>query len=138
MALDIGGRRIGVAVSDPTRTLASPLTTLHAQPRSTVFSRIRRLLEEQEATALVVGLPVSLNGAIGPQAREVQQFVEELRPLIEIPIHFVDERLTSVAADRMMSELGIRPEKRKERIDQVAASLILQDFLDADGRNRRE
>ncbi|HMO58404.1 MAG TPA: Holliday junction resolvase RuvX, partial [Roseiflexaceae bacterium] len=65
-------------------------------------------------------------------------FVEELRPLIEIPIHFVDERLTSVAADRMMSELGIRPEKRKERIDQVAASLILQDFLDADGRNRRE
>jgi putative Holliday junction resolvase len=131
MALDVGERRIGVALSDPTRTLASPLTTIRAVPRSTALKRILTLIRDYQVTALVVGLPLTMNGDIGPQATLVQQFVDELRPLIDIPISFVDERLTTVAAERMMIDLKIKPEQRRARIDEVAASIILQDFLDS-------
>ncbi len=131
MALDVGERRIGVALSDPTRMLASPLTTIRAVPRSTALKRILTLIRDYQVTALVVGLPLTMNGDIGPQATLVQQFVDELRPLIAIPITFVDERLTTVAAERMMIDLKIKPEQRRARIDEVAASIILQDFLDS-------
>jgi putative Holliday junction resolvase len=131
MALDVGERRIGVALSDPTRMLASPLTTIRAVPRSTALKRILTLIRDYQVTALVVGLPLTMNGDIGPQATLVQQFVDELRPLIAIPIAFVDERLTTVAAERMMIDLKIKPEQRRARIDEVAASIILQDFLDS-------
>lgn len=131
MALDVGERRIGVALSDPTRMLASPLTTIRAVPRSTALKRILTLIRDYQVTALVVGLPLTMNGDIGPQPTLVQQFVDELRPLIDIPIFFVDERLTTVAAERMMIDLKIKPEQRRARIDEVAASIILQDFLDS-------
>jgi putative Holliday junction resolvase len=113
MALDVGERRIGVALSDPTRMLASPLTTIRAVPRSTALKRILTLIRDYQVTALVVGLPLTMNGDIGPQATLVQQFVDELRPLIDIPIFFVDERLTTVAAERMMIDLKIKPEQRR-------------------------
>lgn len=131
LALDVGERRIGVALSDPTRTLASPLTTIRAVPRSTALKRILTLVRDYEVTGLVIGLPLTMNGDVGPQATLVQQFVDELRPLLDIPIFFVDERLTTVAAERMMIDLKIKPEQRRARIDEVAASIILQDFLDA-------
>lgn len=131
LALDVGERRIGVALSDPTRTLASPLTTIRAVPRSTALKRILTLVRDYEVTALVIGLPLTMNGDVGPQATLVQQFVDELRPLLDIPIFFIDERLTTVAAERMMIDLKIKPEQRRARIDEVAASIILQDFLDA-------
>jgi len=131
MALDVGERRIGVALSDPTRMLASPLTMIRAVPRSTALKRILTLIRDYQVTTLVVGLPLTMNGDIGPQATLVQQFVDELRPLIAIPIAFVDERLTTVAAERMMIDLKIKPEQRRARIDEMAASIILQDFLDS-------
>jgi putative Holliday junction resolvase len=131
MALDVGQRRIGVALSDPTRTLASPLLTLHAAPRARAFQRIAALVQEHAVAELVLGLPLTMSGEIGPQARDVQSFAEELRQTLTIPMHLFDERLTSAAAERMMADLGIRPEQRKARIDEVAASIILQDFLDS-------
>lgn len=131
MALDVGERRIGVALSDPTRALATPLTTIRAESRATALKRIVTLIRDHEVTALVVGLPLTMSGDIGPQATLVQQFVDELRQVIEIPLYFVDERLTTVAAERMMIDLKLKPEQRKARIDEVAASIILQDFLDA-------
>ncbi len=131
MALDVGERRIGVALSDPTRTLAAPLTTIRAEPRTTALNRIATLIREHEVTALVVGLPLTMSGDIGPQATLVQQFADELRQIIEVPLYFVDERLTTAAAERMMIELNLKPEQRKARVDEVAASIILQDFLDA-------
>jgi putative holliday junction resolvase len=136
MALDVGGRRIGVALSDSTRVLASPLTTLRAEPRPRVIGEIAALVARHEVAEMVVGLPLTLSGEIGPQARLVQAFAEELRAALAVPLHMFDERLTSVAADRMMQELGIKPERRRERIDEVAASIILQDFLDS-RRNSR-
>ena len=135
MALDVGGRRIGVALSDTTRVLASPLTTLRAEPRDRVLSEIAALVQRHEVAEVVVGLSLTLSGEIGPQAHAIQLFVERLKGVLTAPIHMFDERLTTVAAERMMVDLGMRPEQRKARIDEVAASIILQDFLDAN-RNR--
>jgi putative Holliday junction resolvase len=135
MALDVGGRRIGVALSDTTRVLASPLTTLRAEPRDRVLSEIAALVQRHEVVEVVVGLPLTLSGEIGPQAHLIQLFVERLKGVLTAPIHMLDERLTTVAAERMMLDLGIKPEQRKARIDEVAASIILQDFLDSN-RNR--
>jgi putative holliday junction resolvase len=131
MALDVGGRRIGVALSDTTRVLASPLTTLRAEPRERVLNEIAALVQRHEVVEVVVGLPLSLSGAIGPQAHLVQLFAERLKDVLTTPIHLFDERLTTVAAERMMLDLGMKPEQRKARIDEVAASIILQDFLDS-------
>src|SRR5215210_7386594 len=131
MALDMGERRIGVALSDTTRVLATPLTTVRAASRAAALKQIAALVVQHEAMVLVVGLPLTLNGEIGPQAQLVQAFVEELRQVVDVPIHLIDERLTSVAAERMMIDLGIKAEQRKARIDEVAASIILQDFLEA-------
>ena len=130
MALDVGERRIGVALSDPRRILATPSTTLRAEPRAQALQRIAQLAREHEVAELVVGLPLTMSGEIGPQAKLVQEFVEALRSVVALPIHTFDERLTSVEAERIMVELGLKPEQRKARIDEVAASLILQDFLD--------
>jgi putative Holliday junction resolvase len=131
MALDVGGRRIGVALSDSSRVLASPLTTLRAEPRARVIAQIAELVMQHEVAALVVGLPLTLGGEVGPQAKLVQAFAEELGSALAVPIHLFDERLTSVAAERMMLDMGVKPERRKARIDEVAASIILQDFLEA-------
>jgi putative holliday junction resolvase len=136
MALDVGGRRIGVALSDSTRVLASPLTTLRAEPRPRAIDQIAALVARHEVAEMVVGLPLTLSGEIGPQAKLVQAFAEELRAALAVPLHMFDERLTSVAADRMMQELGIKPDRRRERIDEVAASIILQDFLDSQRNSR--
>jgi len=131
MALDVGGRRIGVALSDTTRVLASPLTTLRAEPRDRVLDEIAALVQRHEVVEVVVGLPLTLSGEVGPQAHLIQLFVERLKGVLTAPIHMFDERLTTVAAERMMLDLGLKPEQRKARIDEVAASIILQDFLDS-------
>jgi putative Holliday junction resolvase len=131
MALDVGGRRIGVALSDPTRVLASPLTTLRAEPRERALSEIAALVRRHEVVEVVIGLPLTLSGDVGPQAQTIQQFAELLKAHLSTPVHLFDERLTTVAAERMMIDLGMKPEQRKARIDEVAASIILQDFLDA-------
>lgn len=131
MALDVGGRRIGVALSDTLRILASPLTTVKAEPREAAIAHIARLIAQNEVAELVVGLPLTLSGLVGPQAELVTKFIDDLRPHLSIPIHTRDERLTSVEAERRMSELGLKREQRKARIDEFAASIILRDFLDA-------
>ena len=131
MALDVGGRRIGVALSDTTRVLASPLTTLRAEPRARALAELAKLVRDYEVSEVVVGLPLTLSGEIGPQAKLVQLFAEELERALDMPVRQFDERLTTVAAERLMLDLGLKPEQRKARIDEVAASIILQDFLDS-------
>ncbi len=130
MAIDVGERRIGVALSDPLRLLPSPLTTIAVQSRAAAFAQIAALISKNEVVDLVVGMPLTLSGEIGPQAKVIQKFVEELRKHVTIPIHFVDERLTSVEAERMMVEMGIKREQRRQRVDEIAASIILRDFLE--------
>lgn len=129
LALDVGQRRIGVAMSDTLRVLASPLTTVPAQPHATALARIGRLVAGNEVTLVVIGLPLTMSGEIGPQAQLVQAFANDLRQHLSQPIHMFDERLTSVEAERMMIEMGLKREQRRTRIDEIAASLILRDFL---------
>jgi putative holliday junction resolvase len=129
MALDVGERRVGVALSDLSQTLASPYTTLQAHPQAVLFQKIQQLIIKEDVVALVVGLPISLNGHEGPQAQRIRQFIEAIESLITIPLHTCDERYTTAEAQRMMIEAGLRPEQRKAKIDEVAASIILQDYL---------
>lgn len=130
LALDVGERRIGVAMSDAAGLLAAPLTTLKATPRARALSQIVALVREHAVDDVVVGLPLTMSGEIGPQAQVVQSFAAELEAALGRAVHLFDERLTSVVAEQMLRDLGLKPEKRKARIDEVAASIILQDYLD--------
>ncbi len=130
LGLDVGERRIGVALSDASARLATPLTTIGAVPQALAIERIGRLCAEHGVVTLVVGLPLTLRGEVGPQAMTVQRFAEALGQAVDLPIHFFDERLTTAAADQLLREMGVKPEKRKLQLDQVAASIILQDYLD--------
>jgi putative Holliday junction resolvase len=132
LALDYGLRRIGVAVTDPTRTIASPLTTLKRRTgKRPPWAEIARIVEEQEVAEFVVGLPLDLAGEEGEWAAEVRGFGAELARRYSLPIHWVDERLTSVMAERAVRGLGLKRSQREEkgRIDSTAAALILQAFL---------
>jgi putative Holliday junction resolvase len=130
LALDVGDVRIGVAVSDETRTLASGLTTLRSKgPRQDV-RQVAALVREQQAAEVVVGLPLRLDGSAGPQAEKVMAFVERLRRAVPVPVTTRDERLSSVAASERLVEAGVRGSARKQKLDQAAACLILQELLD--------
>ncbi len=136
LALDVGSRRLGVAVSDPTRTVATPLVTLQRREPAEDASTIRRLAAEQGASVVVAGLPVSLSGREGPAARSVRAYVDELRQhLPEIVFELADERLSTVSAERALVEGGVRRRDRREVVDQVAACVFLQAWLDAHGRS---
>ena len=131
LGLDVGEIRIGVALSDETATLASGLPTLkRVGPRKDVKA-IARIVREREVGEVVVGMPWRLDGTVGPQAEKVAAFVEALRRSLSVPVETWDERLTSVAADELLAEAGVRRKDRKEKIDRAAAVLILQGYLDA-------
>ena len=131
LALDVGEKRIGVALSDESQTVATAYTTLHAQPFSVFVQKLTKILVAEYVVEIVVGLPLSLNGSEGPQAGRIRAFMEQLAPLVTQPLSTCDERYTSAEADRIMMEAGLRPEQRKAKIDEVAASIILQEVLNA-------
>src|SRR5215204_3026092 len=134
LALDLGSKRIGIAVSDRSGTLASPLTVLQRSGRTQVdHERIRALVLEEEVERVVVGLPVSMDGSIGKAARSAINEVEALSTVVGVPVETLDERLTTVTADRMLFESGMRGQDRRKVIDKVAAAVILQTWLDAHG-----
>ncbi len=138
MALDYGERRIGVALSDPTRTIASPLTTLQRRAgKRPPWPEIAKLVQEYEVDEAVVGLPLDLAGDEGPWAAEVRAFGEDLARRTGLAVHWVDERMTSVMAERAVRGMGLKRGQReqKERIDAAAAALILEGYL---VRRRRE
>jgi len=130
LALDVGDVRIGVALSDETGTLASGLSTLKAVgPRKDVQA-IAALVREHGVGEVVVGLPLRLDGSLGPQAEKVMAFVERLRRALRVPVVTRDERLTSVAARERLAEAGAGRREGKARLDRAAATLILQEHLD--------
>lgn len=131
MALDVGGKRIGVALCDTLRILPSPLTTIKALPRSVAIERIATLIRQNEVAELVVGFPLTLSGEVGPQAEVIKRFVADLEQSVVIPIHLFDERLTTAEAERIMIEMGLKVEQRRARIDEMAAAIILRDYLDS-------
>ncbi|MFN8590894.1 MAG: Holliday junction resolvase RuvX [Thermomicrobiales bacterium] len=131
MALDVGERRIGVAIADELGTIASPLTTV--QRGRDDLETLRRLACERGATTIVIGLPTSLSGREGPQAATVREFAAELEARVqpEIAVEFWDERLTTAVAERSLGQRGIKGKQRRELVDATAAAVILQGYLDS-------
>ena len=133
LGVDVGSVRIGVAVSDPGGVLASPLVTL---PRDAAggsdLDRLAELVREREAVEVVVGLPTSLSGRRGPAARGAEEYAAALAARVApVPVRLADERLTTVAASRTLSERGISGRRQRPVVDQAAAVLVLQGWLDA-------
>jgi putative holliday junction resolvase len=132
LGLDLGAKRIGVAVSDRSGTIASPLTVIgRARNRSEDHHRIAALAREEEVELVVVGMPRSLSGADGPAARGARAEVEALASVVEVPVETWDERFTTVTAERALREGGVRGAAKREVVDKVAAAVILQGWLDA-------
>lgn len=139
-AFDYGSRRIGVAISDPTRTIAYPLTTVsRREGKRPPWPELTRLLEEHEVGEVVIGLPLDLSGAEGPWAVEVREFGAQVERRTGLPVHWIDERLSSVRAERAVRGMGLKKSEREEkgRVDAAAAALILEAFL-ATGRTSSE
>lgn len=131
MALDLGEKRIGIAVSDPTRTIAAPHSMLTRRSRADDFAHFARLIAEQNVTQLVLGLPITLGGEEGQRAVWVRGYATELAAHIAVPIAFQDESLTTVEATAALHAQGRRGKKVRQRVDAVAAALILQAWLDS-------
>lgn len=131
LGLDVGDRRIGVALSDSLGLTAQQLTVLERRSSAADAQAVERLMAQHQAERLVVGLPLTMAGAQGPQAAKVVAFVETLRRRLDVPIHWIDERLTTVQGQRALRATKTSRRKRRQVIDQVAAQLILQHFLDA-------
>jgi putative holliday junction resolvase len=137
LGLDLGSKRIGVALSDSSGALASPYETversgdLHRDHR-----RILELAEEAEVEAIVVGLPLGLDGGVGPAARGVLDEVDQLRRVTSLPVETYDERLTTVTATRLLREGGVKGKARRRVVDKVAATVILQSWLDGRADHR--
>ena len=130
LGLDVGTRRIGVAVSDPTKTIATPLYTLERRGLKEDLEHLRVLCETEDVESIIVGWPLETSGRQGGIARIVQGFIDELETTTRLPVFKWDERLTSVAAERALTASGVRGQRRKQLVDQVAAAIILQGWLD--------
>lgn len=131
LALDIGERRIGVAVSDPTGTLARPLTAITRASRLADFEAVERLIEEYAIEQVIVGMPLSLNGTEGPQARQTRRYSDKMAQAISAPVQFWDERYSSKAASEILRKRGKRQNRARGTLDAAAAAVVLQSYLDA-------
>jgi putative Holliday junction resolvase len=131
LGLDLGTRRIGVAISDGDGTIASPIETLtRGRDHAADHAAVAAIVEEWGAGVVVVGLPLSLDGSNGPAATSALAEVDELRAALEVPIETHDERFTTVTADHQLREQGVRGRRRTAVIDQAAAAILLQSWLD--------
>jgi putative Holliday junction resolvase len=131
LGIDHGEARIGLAISDDLGMLAHPLETVHAKEIANPVQHIARIVDRDKIGIVILGLPRNMNGTYGPAAEHVRAFAEELRAAIPCEVKLWDERLTSVAAQRSLHEAGRSVKQSREVIDQVAAQMILQGWLDA-------
>lgn len=131
VGLDVGDKRIGVAISD-SGLIADAVGNIERSGYDfdADIQKTADKINELGASEIVIGLPKNMNGTIGPRAESVMSFAEALKQKLDLPIHFWDERLTTVAAHKMMINAGMRRDKRKQKVDRIAAVLILQGFLD--------
>jgi putative pre-16S rRNA nuclease len=134
LALDHGTKRIGVAISDELKMIAQPVEFIPAEPLDDFIARLKELIHGKEVELILIGMPRNMNGSYGPAALKVQEFVAVLKDAIAIPIKTWDERLTSAQANRFLIEGNVRRDKRKEKVDKMAAAILLQSYLDASAK----
>jgi putative Holliday junction resolvase len=133
LALDHGTVRIGVALSDELKMIASPLEYIPAEPFGDFLVRLKALITEKEVEQIIVGMPRNMDGSYGPAAEKVRAFITTLQESVTLPIRTWDERLTSTQANRLLVQGGVRRDQRKEKVDKMAAAILLQSYLDATG-----
>jgi len=131
LAIDFGSRRMGLAVSDALGITAQGLETLERKNKRSDFARLERTIREYQVTEIVLGNPLRMSGEEGTQSRKVAEFAEELRQRFALPVHLWDERLTSSEANRLLRDAEVSLHKRTLAVDRMAATLILQSFLQA-------
>ena len=129
LSVDYGEARTGLAVSDYTGTIASPLTVIHEKNMDTLVSKISDAVKENDIFEIVVGNPINMNGSIGEKSLKCESLSEKLREITKVPVVMWDERLTTVAAHKVMNDNNKRGKKRRESIDAVAAAVILEGYL---------
>lgn len=130
LGLDLGARRIGVAGCDRTGLIATGLTTLYKTSFESILTPLKAIIQERSVEILVVGLPYTMDGQIGFQAKKIQKFAHRLSKALDLPVEFIDERLTSFQAEQMLMAERRSLSKCKELIDRKAAAIILQQWLD--------
>lgn len=131
LALDHGTKRVGVAVSDELKMIAQPLEFIPAEPFDGVLARLKDILREKEVELILVGMPRNMDGSYGPAALKAQEFVAALGAKFAVPIKTWDERLTTMQAQKFLISAGVRRDQRKEKVDQTAAAIFLQSYLDS-------
>jgi putative Holliday junction resolvase len=130
LAIDHGSKRIGIAVSDELKMIAQPLEFILAAPFPAFLKRLKELISDKEVELILIGMPRNMDGSYGPAAEKVQEFVEALKGLVGVPLKLWDERLTSAQANRVLIQGNVRRDKRKEKVDAMAAAILLQSYLD--------
>lgn len=130
LGLDVGRKRIGIAGCDRTGLIATGLTTLERKSFEEDLTQLRQLVQERQVEILVVGLPYSMDGSLGSQARQTQKFTRRISKALQLPVEYVDERLTSFQAEELLKAENRSPSRNKGLIDRKAAAIILQQWLD--------
>ena len=130
LAIDHGTKRMGIAVSDELGLIAQPLEFIPAEPLAEFLTRLKEIVREKQVELILVGMPRNMNGSYGPAALKVQEFVAVLKDAVPIPIQTLDERLTSVQANRFLTEADAGGRRRKAKVDKSAAAVLLQGYLD--------
>jgi putative holliday junction resolvase len=131
LALDHGTKRMGVAISDEMKMIAQPVEYIPAEPFADFLLRLKDLIREKEVELVLVGMPRNMDGSYGPAALKVQEFVAVLKDTLAMPIKTWDERLTSAQANRFLIQADVKRRDRKEKVDKMAAAILLQSYLDS-------
>ena len=130
LGIDYGTVRIGLALSDPTRTLASPLPFLENNSPQQVTQALSELIQTHQISALIIGLPRNMDGTYGPSAQKVSDFISLIKGTISLPITPIDERLTTAQASKQLAGIGLNQRQLRKKVDSSSACLILQQYLD--------
>ena len=138
MAVDYGDAHTGVALSDPTGFLAGTTTTIHSRKTEVVLEELSKLVREYQVEELVMGFPKNMDGSVGPRAELCQKFAKALNALIPLPVELWDERQTTMQAEAYLNEVDVRGQKRKDIIDEVAATIILESYLQYRKNQKKE
>ena len=130
LGIDFGEKRIGLAISDPLHIIAQGLPTLVYDEIADLKNKINEIIKEYNVVKVIIGIPLNLKGEIGVAAKRCQEFIETLKSGIKIPVEEVDERFTSIIAERTLKDMGKSPSRNKAKIDELSASILLQGYLD--------
>ncbi|MCI0181924.1 MAG: Holliday junction resolvase RuvX [Acidibacillus sp.] len=138
LGIDYGDARIGIALSDPLFFTAQAFEVIDRKKVADPILRVASIVSEQEVSVIVIGLPVNMNGSMGTRVEQTRAFASELAKAVDVPIEWIDERLTTVSAEKLLIQSDVRRDKRKKVIDKIAAALILQTYLESKGRTRHD